>query len=320
VGEPVGHPARGELASSGPFALNGAMASEQLQTVLQMLRDNPVAEGDDFPSMRASMEAGLGLLPALDGTETLATEAGGVPAEWVSAPGADPDRVLLYLHGGGYCIGSIATHRSLVARLSAASGARVLNVDYRLAPENPFPAAVDDGVAAYRWLLGEGADPSRVAIGGDSAGGGLTAATLLALRDAGERLPAAGVLLSPWTDLTFSGESHRTRADEDPMVGVDGLRLMADAYRGSEDAEHPLVSPLLADLTGLPALLIQVGTAEVLLDDATSLAKRAEAADVAVSLEVWDEMIHVFQAFAPLLPEAQQAIDRIGAYLRERWQ
>jgi len=295
------------------------MASPQLDLIVQTLRDRPVVQGSDFPSMRAGMEAAVGLFPLPEGVEARPVDAGSVPAEWVSAPGSDPDRVVVYLHGGGYCIGSLATHRGLAGRLAAAAGARVLNVDYRLAPENPFPAAIEDAVAAYRWLLEEGTAPQRVAIGGDSAGGGLTAAPLLALRDEGVPLPASAAMLSPWADLTFSGETHRSLAELDPMVSEAGLRPMAAAYLGDVRPDHPWASPASADLSGLPPLLIQVGSAEVLLDDSRRLARNAEEADVPVTLEIWDDMIHVFQAFAPVLPEAQQGIDRIGAFLRDHW-
>jgi acetyl esterase/lipase len=241
-----------------------------------------------------------------------------VPAEWVVAPGADARRVILYLHGGGYTIGSINTHRELAARLSRAAAARVLVIDYRLAPEHPHPAAVDDATAAYRWLLANGVDPARIVVAGDSAGGGLTVATLVALRDAHTPLPAAGVCLSPWVDLEGSGESMTTKAAVDPMVQRDGLLKMAAAYLAGQDARTPLAAPLYANLSGLPPLLIQVGTAETLLDDSTRLAERARKAGVNVTLDPWEDMIHVFQAFATYLPEARQAIDRIGEFVKQR--
>jgi dienelactone hydrolase len=191
----------------------------------------------------------------------------------------------------------------------------VLNVAYRLAPEHPHPAAVEDAVAAVRWVYAQGFAPARVAIAGDSAGGGLTLATLLALRDAGDALPAAAVCISPWTDLAATGESLRTKASVDPMVTEGPLREMARAYLGGKDARTPLASPLYADLRGLPPLLVQVGDAELLLDDATRLASRARDAGVDVTLEVWEEMFHVWHAFAEILPEAQRACERIAAWL-----
>lgn len=296
------------------------MASQELQMVIDMLRATLRLDAErSFEEMRADMAAATTAMPLPADVEFQPVTAGGVPAEWTRVPGAARDRAVLYLHGGGYCIGSIATHRQLVAGLSQAAGAQVLSLDYRLAPEHPHPAAVEDATAAYRWLVREGLRPQRLAIAGDSAGGGLTLAALLALRDAGDPLPAAGVCLSPWTDMTASGESMTSKAAVDPMVQRPALLQMAAAYVGTGDPRGPLVSPLFARLEGLPPLLLQVGTAETLLDDSTRLAERARAAGVEVTLEAWDEMIHVFQAFAFLLPEARQAIERIGSFLSERW-
>jgi acetyl esterase/lipase len=294
------------------------MPSPQLEALVGALRaGNPVG-GDDIPAMRESMAAAMaGFAPPAD-VRYEPVDAGGVPAEWTAAPGARQDRALVYLHGGGYCLGGVATHRGLVARLSRTARLRVLNVDYRLAPEHPHPAAVLDAVAAVRFAYASGLAPSRVAVGGDSAGGGLALATLLRLRDAGLPLPAAGVCISPWTDLTGSGESVRTRADLDPLVDADDLRILADAYLGGGDPRAPLASPLFADLRGLPPLLVHVGTAEILLDDATGLAERARDVGVPVELEVWDDMIHVWHAFADVLPEGVQAIEGIAGFLDKR--
>jgi acetyl esterase/lipase len=222
----------------------------------------------------------------------------------------------LYLHGGAYQMGSPATLRHMIALLSAAAEARVLSVDYRLAPEHPFPAAVDDALTAYRQLLSDGTNPGDVAIAGDSAGGGLALATLVALRDAGDPLPAAAVVMSPWTDLALTGESLRTRADVDVMVKPAGMPETAATYLAGADPRHPYASPLYADLHGLPPILIHVGDAEVIRDDSTRFAAEAEAAGVDVTLEVWDEMPHVWHAFVGLLPESDQAIERIGQWLR----
>jgi acetyl esterase/lipase len=190
-------------------------------------------------------------------------------------------------------------------------------VEYRLAPEHPFPAAVEDATAAYRWLLASGVRPAGIAIAGDSAGGGLTLATLVALRDAGDPLPAAAVCLSPWVDLEGIGDSMATKAAADPFVRKEMIQFMAQQYLGERSLRTPLAAPLYADLHGLPPLLIQVGTAETLLDDSTRIAERARAAGVSVTLDTWDNMIHVWQLFAPMLPEGQQAIERIGAFIRE---
>jgi len=293
------------------------MASQELSMVVNMMRSFRPQTEPSITEMRAGMEAmaGAAVIPADVKREQV--NAAGVPAEWVVAENVDPDRVILYLHGGGYVIGSINTHRELGSRLSRAAAARVLLIDYRLAPEHPHPAAVDDAVAAYRWLLSLGVNPSRLAIAGDSAGGGLTVATLVAVRDAGLPMPATGVCLSPWVDLEGIGESMTTKAAADPMVQRDGLLKMAAAYLAGQHPRTPLASPLYADLSGLPPLLIQVGTAETLLDDSTRLAERARKSGVHVTLEPWEDMIHVWQAFASLLPEGRQAIDRIGEFIRK---
>lgn len=292
------------------------MASEELQVVLDLLR------GTDLGSLtiaeRRRAAASVAASPPA-GTAVDQVEAGGVPAEWVAAPGVGQDRVLLYFHGGAYQIGSPATLRHLVALLSGAARARALSVDYRLAPEHPFPAAIEDALAAYRWLLASGIDPQFIAVAGDSAGGGLALGALAALRDAGAPMPAAAVLLSPWTDLALTGDSLRTRAAVDVMIKPDGMPETAALYLAGADPRHPYASPLYADLRGLPSMLIHVGDAEVILDDSTRLAARASEAGVEASLEIWPEMPHVFPAFAGLLPEADRAIERIGAWLDERY-
>ena len=243
--------------------------------------------------------------------------AGGVTAEWVAAAGASDSRVVLYFHGGGYIIGSPRTHRPMLAHLSTDSGARVLSLDYRLAPEHPFPAPVEDAVASYRWLLSEGYDPARIALAGDSAGGGLTVAALVQIRYLGLPVPAAGVCVSPWVDMEGLGESMETRAAVDPMVGKENLMVSAKTYLGGADPRAPLAAPLYADLRGLPPLLIQVGDAEVLLDDSTRLAGIAREAGVKVQMDVWDDMIHVWPLFAPILPEGKQAIAQAGEFIKK---
>lgn len=292
------------------------MSQQQLQQVIQMFKARPVLESPTVAQMRAGFEQVASALPVAPDVKCEPVKAGGVAAEWVSAPGADPGRAVLYLHGGGYVIGSVNTHRAFAGMLSRAAQARVLVIDYRLAPEHPHPAAVEDAVSAYHWMMSSGLSASRIAVGGDSAGGGLTVATLVAIRDAGMTMPAAGVCLSPWVDMEATGDSMTTKADVDPIVQKPALLQMAAMYLGGRSPRTPLAAPLYADLSGLPPLLIQVGTAETLLDDATRLAERARKAGVNVTYEPWEGMIHVWQLFAPVLDEGGQAIDRIGEFVR----
>jgi acetyl esterase/lipase len=293
------------------------MASQQLQTIIQAIRSRPNLHGASIEQRRAAFETVTTFFPVPQDVKAEPVDADGIPAEWIAAPGTDAERVIYYLHGGGYVIGSINTHREMISRLSRAAGARALTLGYRLAPESPFPAAVEDSTAAYRWLLSTGADPARLVIAGDSAGGGLTMATLVALRDAGDPLPAAAVCLSPWVDMEATGDSMTTKAEADPMITHEDVLEGAQAYLNGADPRTPLASPIHADLSGLPPLLIHVGTAEVLLDDSTRLAERARSAGVNVTLEPWNDMIHVWQFMAAMLPEGQQAIDRIGEFVRQ---
>jgi epsilon-lactone hydrolase len=252
------------------------------------------------------------------GVHVRTVQAGGIHAEWIEPVNADPNRVILYLHGGGYCICSLDTHRGLAARLALASEARLLIIDYRLAPENPFPAALEDAMAAYRWLLAQGVPAGQIVIAGDSAGGGLSLATAVSLRSASEALPAALVLLSPWTDLTFSGKSIQTRKSVDPIFGGEGNRLgFAPSYLGAQDPCNPLISPLFAELQRLPPTLIHVGSDEILLDDSTRLQQKLETAGVISHLVVWEDMWHVFQVFAPYVPEAQYSINKLGDFIQQ---
>jgi acetyl esterase/lipase len=241
------------------------------------------------------------------------------PAEWLWPPGVRADAAVLYLHGGGYVIGSPRSHRHLAAAIARAAGVPALLPDYRLAPEHRFPAALEDAVAAYEWLLARGIAPEGVVVAGDSAGGGLTVATLLALRDRGLPRPAGGVCLSPWVDLTCSGASYATKAAADPIVQRESVTMMAQAYAGA-DLEAPLVSPLYADLRRLPPLLVQVGSDEVLLDDARGLGERARAAGVDVRVEEWPAMVHVWPWFQGMLDEADRAVGVVGEFVRARIQ
>jgi acetyl esterase/lipase len=292
------------------------MPSPELQQVVALLRSNPIVEPSIAP-MREKFDTMMSMFPVPADVKREALVVAGRPAERLTPPAAVPGRALLYLHGGGYVIGSIKSHAELAARIGRAARAEVLMIDYRLAPEHPFPAAIEDAAAAFRWLLDQGFDRRRVAIAGDSAGGGLTVATLLALRDAGGPLPAAAVCLSPWVDMEGTGASMKANAATDPIVQKEGLDVMAGLYLGGGDRRHPHASPIHADLSGLPPMLVQVGKAETLLDDSVRLAERARAAGVDLALDPWDDMIHVWQAF-PMLPEAHRAVEQIGAYLHER--
>jgi epsilon-lactone hydrolase len=241
----------------------------------------------------------------------------GIDGEWIAASGAPQDKAVLYFHGGGFRLGSVSSHRDLIARIAAASDCRVLAINYRLAPEHRFPAPIEDAVAAYGWMLGQGLTPENIAFAGDSAGGNLVLAAMLSLRQRGLPLPVAGVLMSPWTDLAAMGASYVSRADADPIHARPMILALAKSYLGPDgDPSHPLASPLHADLAGLPPLLIQVGDRETVLDDSTLLADTARAAGVAVELQVWDGMIHVFQMFGAELVEARQAVDAVAGFLR----
>jgi monoterpene epsilon-lactone hydrolase len=291
------------------------MPSEQFDMLMEMIKARPVEENPPIEEARAYMEEVARMFRVADDVKCKPLKVGDMDAEWITVPDADEERVVLYLHGGGYAMGSLNTHREMVSRISRDAKARALTVDYRLGPEHPYPAAVEDATAAYRWLLNEGAAPSKIAVAGDSAGGGLTVATLVALKQANETMPAAAVCLSPWVDLEGTGESMTSRADADPVIKPDAIKWMAKFYAGEADLREPLVSPIYADLKGLPPMLIQVGTAEVLFDDSTRLAERARAAGVDVVLEPWEDMIHVWQYFAAMLPEGREAIERIGEFI-----
>lgn len=294
------------------------MTSFQFQALLQLLRSGAAPEGMTIAERRAAEEMMAAQSPLPKNVYVEEVTAVTVPALLIAAERTRDERVILYFHGGGYCVGSPTTHRDFAWRLSAASAARVLLPHYRRAPEHLFPTAVDDAVTTYRWLLAQGIHPDNLVIGGDSAGGGLALATLARLRDEGERLPAAAVLLSPWVDLALTGESLRSKAAEDPVLTLAQLHEFAQLYLGDADPRTPLASPLYADLSGLPPLLIQAGTAEILLDDAARLAERADDAGVDVTLDIWPEMIHVWQGFAGFLPEGQTAVTQIGAFIRGR--
>lgn len=298
------------------------MASPQREPILQMLRMLPRQEPtrENIPIMRTLLDAAAGRLPYETRVDEIADA--GVPAEWVRCGDVDPDERLLYLHGGAYISGSRISHRALAARISRAAGTSVLLIDYRLAPEYPHPAALEDSTRALAFMGENGPNgPGRARhtfLGGDSAGGGLALATLLSVRDMGTRMPDAAVTFSAWTDLAMTGDSFRSRAAIDPMLTADLAHPSAALYIGGGDARHPGISPLYGDLRGLPPLLLQVGDEEILLDDTIRFAARARAAGVDVVEDVWPEMFHVFQAFASMLPEGKEAIAKVGAFL-SRW-
>jgi acetyl esterase/lipase len=305
------------------------MASPQLAQVNTHLRgvaQRMAQAGGDLEKSRSWMIEYAQVHPSTQEVvaEVRRIDLAGVACEWLLAKGADPDRRLLYIHGGGWTSGNLDSHRPLSARISQAAGAAVLAVHYRLAPEHPFPAGLDDCVHAYRWLRNNGpngATPARaVFIAGDSAGGNLTFATLLACKERSIPLPTGAIPLSAATDFSASGDSFRTRAATDPILAAAaaGIPAIGAAYaQGRADPLSPLCSPLNGDLRGLPPLLIQVGDAEVLLDDSTRIAAKAKAAGVDVTLRVYPEMPHVWQLFAPFLPEATAAIEEIGAFVRK---
>ncbi|MDF1845676.1 MAG: alpha/beta hydrolase [Parvibaculaceae bacterium] len=296
------------------------MSAEPIDQVIELLKQADMGrEGLSLEDRRASMDAMSAAFGEPQGVSRDNIELAGRPAQVFKPEGKEPEHTLLYFHGGGYVMGSPNSHANLTARFATAADARVISFDYRLAPENPFPAAVEDGVAAYKALLDEGVSPAKLAVGGDSAGGGLTFATLLKARDMGLPMPAAAIGLSPWTDLTGRSETYKTRADADPMIEPAGIIQTGEEYLGGASADDPLASPLLADLKGLPPLFLQVGDAEVLLDDSREFEKKARAAGVDCKLEVWDRMIHVWHAFFPMLPEGEQAIDGLSAFLKVRW-
>jgi epsilon-lactone hydrolase len=300
------------------------MASQELRLAIELCRFSrrnrrpAVVQLGLLAELRAQYDEIAGRHPLPSGVVYQPVDAGGVSGEWLSGPDPCDSRVLLYLHGGCYATGSVDTHRDLMTRLSVAASLRVLGLNYRLAPMHPFPAAVEDAAAAYRWLLRTGIEPARIAIAGDSAGAGLALAAIITIRDEGLPVPGAVVCLSPWIDLAVTGASMASKASEDPIVSREMLLGWGKLYLGDHDPRTALASPLYADLHGLPPMLIQVGSAEVLLDDSLRLAERASAASVTTTLEVWPDMIHVWQSFAPILREARQAIERIGEFVRTR--
>lgn len=289
------------------------MSREERETARGLMQKSEL--GRTAEQQREEFDGMFATLPVGDDVTLTPSKLGGVPALDIEVDGADGDGVILYLHGGAYVVGSARTGANLAVPLARRTGVRAISLDYRLAPENPFPAAVDDALAAYRELIETG---QRVVLAGDSAGGGLALATLLAARRAGVPMPAGVVLFSPWTDLTLSGASMDGRSEADPLFTRAHMAESTALYLGDADPQDELASPVLADLTGLPPLLIQVGTAEVLLDDSLRLVTRAAESEVDVSLDVLAGAPHVYQYFAAMLPEADEALDRAATFLKAR--
>jgi acetyl esterase/lipase len=290
------------------------MSDSEIASLRAMIASRPRAS--EIAQMRIDIDQRGKAFGLPAGVTVQPVDANGVRAEWTSTPDADPSSAILYLHGGGYVIGSLDSHRHLAAEVGRAAGVRTLAVDYRLAPEHPFPAPVEDTVAAYRYLLSSGISPTRVTLAGDSAGGGLVVGALLAIREAGLPLPGCGWCISPWVDMEALGHSFVDRATTDPTVQKATILMMAQWYLGGADPRHPHTAPIYGDLHGLPPLLIQVGAVETLLDDSISLARLAGTADVMVDLQIWPEMIHVWHLYFPLLQAGRRAIAAGGSFVR----
>jgi epsilon-lactone hydrolase len=290
------------------------MADAEIAAIRRMLAARP--RPADLTERRQRLD-GLGSqYPMPVDVRVESVEADGVAAEWTTMPGADPARVILFLHGGGYISGSLLSHRHMIAQAGREAGARTLALGYRLAPEHPFPAALEDAVAGYRFLLSQGFAPQRIVMAGESAGGGLAVAALVRLRDAGAPLPACTWCSSPWVDLEMTGGTMVTKAAVDPLIQKSYLAELAASYLHGADPRTPMASPIYADLWGLPPMLIQVGSAETLLDDAVRLAGVAGAADVRVTLQVWPDMIHAWHLFYPQLAAGRRALAEVGAFVR----
>jgi acetyl esterase/lipase len=291
------------------------MARHEIDAIRTLLTSKPRPVG--WSERRQRLDEVGSFDPVADDVALATVDAGGVPGEWSHVPASDLSRVLLFFHGGGYCSGSIRSHRRMVSEAGRAAAVRTLAIDYRLAPEHPYPAALDDALAAWRFLRREGIAAAQVAVGGDSAGGNLTIALINRLRAAGEALPGCAWLVSPWTDLTMSGATLASKDAIDPLIHKAYLEELAAAYvPAGVDRADPRVSPLHSDLAGLPPTLIQVGSAETLLADATRFAAAAGAADVAATLEIWPHMIHAWPLWNARLGAGRRALASAGAFIR----
>ena len=291
------------------------MAQSEIEAVRALLSSKPRPVG--WLERRKRLDDVGSVWPVADDVKLEAVDVSGLQGEWSIVPGSEPSRVLMFFHGGGYCSGSIVSHRRMVTEAGRAGGMRTLAVAYRLAPEHPFPAAYDDALTAWRFLRNEGIPPARIAVGGDSAGAGLAIALIGQLRDAHEERPGCAWLVSPWTNLTMSGSTFATKDGVDPIIHKEYLNELANAYLPiGIDGKDPRVSPLYGDLTSFPPLLIQVGSAETLLDDATRFASVAGAADVRVTLEIWPRMIHAWHLWNAHLEDGRRALANAGAFIR----
>ena len=291
------------------------MAQSEIDAIRVLLRSKPRPVG--WSARRQRLDEIGAVWPVADDVELTVVDVNGLPGEYSIVPGSDPSRVLLFFHGGGYCSGSIQSHRRWVTEAGRSARMRTLAVNYRLAPEHPFPAAYEDALTAWRFLRNQGIAASNIALGGDSAGAGLTLGLIGRLRDAHEELPGCAWLISPWTDLTMSGSTLASKAEIDPLIHKEYLNELADAYLPvGMDRKDSRVSPLYADYENFPPMLIQVGSNETLLDDATRLAERAGAADVAVTLEIWPHMIHAWPLWNAHLEDGRRAIANAGAFIR----
>ena len=291
------------------------MSTEQAQNLDAILRQSAFPADADVSELRRLIAELTAAQPLPADVTVTAAALGGVPTAEVTVDGIEPRHVVLYFHGGVYVLGTASQAAALAAQIARRTGAKVISVDYRLAPEHPYPAAVDDALAAYQALLQDGTAPSDIAFAGESAGGGLAVAALVSARDRGLPLPAAAYLMSPYADLTLAGISMDTKRAADPLLSRENLQARVPDYTAGQDPALPLISPVFADLSGLPPLVIQAGSHEVLLDDATRLARQAAAADVAVTLDITPGVPHVFQAYSPILGEAAAALDRAGQLL-----
>jgi monoterpene epsilon-lactone hydrolase len=292
------------------------MDRSEIDAIRALLGSKPRPVG--WSERRQRLDEVGSVWPVADDVTCEAVDCDGVPGEWSQVPGSDPSRVLLFFHGGGYCSGSILSHRRMVTEAGRAARMRTLAIGYRLAPDHPYPAAHEDAMAAWRFLRRQGIAAENIAVGGDSAGGNLTITLINRLRAAGEALPACAWLVSPWTDLTMSGATLDTKDAVDPLIHKAYLEELADAYAASADRRDPVISPLFADLHGFPSTLIQVGSAETLLADATRFAAAAGAADVDVTLEIWPHMIHAWPLWNAKLEDGRRALASAGEFIRAR--